>query len=304
MARALILGGTGFIGKHIVKAAQVRRWDIMCTSLSGKSLPGIESFQVDLTSSPATAEFLRGKQFDYVINCAGYIDHKPFGSGGRELIDQHLNIVMNVAQHLDRSSLKCFLQLGSSDEYGNNPAPQQEDMREASIAPYSFGKVASTHLLQMLHTTEGFPAVVARIFLAYGPGQDARRFLPQIIAGCLEGRTFPVSAGEQLRDFCFISDVVEGVLRCCESPAASGKVINIASGRPVTIREMMQRVRDAIGSGTPEFGKVPYRAGENMRLFASVDRARKLLGWEPVVDLDQGIRETIDYYRQSPEGKS
>ena len=81
------------------------------------------------------------------------------------------------------------------------PPPQCEELREQPISPYSLAKVASTHFLQMLQRTEGFPAVVLRLFLTYGPHQDNRRFLPQIIQACLRDDEFAVSDGHQLRDF-------------------------------------------------------------------------------------------------------
>ena len=105
--------------------------------------------------------------------------------GGKKVIDVHFGGVQNILQSVNLSALKRFVQIGSSDEYGNLSAPQTEDMRESPITPYSFGKVASTQLLQMLHRTEGLPIVILRLFLVYGPGQDYRRFIPQVIQGCL-----------------------------------------------------------------------------------------------------------------------
>ena len=199
-------------------------------------------------------------------------------------------------QCLDWKRLKRFVQIGSSDEYGNLPAPQHEDLRESPISPYSLGKVASSQLLQMLHRTQDLPVVVLRLFLVYGIGQDNRRFLPQIIQGCLSNKPFPASAGKQLRDFCYIEDISRGILLSLTNDKVNGEIINLASGTPIAIKEVVERVKIAVGQGKPEFGKVPYRKGENMELYADKSKATDLLGWRPKVNLDEGIKITVDNY--------
>lgn len=250
-----------------------------------------------LTDRELLKPLLAGKQFEYVVNCGGYIDHRSYFSGGRNVIDAHFEGLLNLLDVLDRDCLKRFVQIGSSDEYGAAAAPQAEDTREAPISPYSMAKTAATHFLQMLWRTDALPAVTLRLFLAYGPGQSKQRFLPQVIEGCLQDRSFPVSEGEQLRDFCYVDDVVEGMLCALDAPAACGRVINLASGTPLTLRRVVEQVRAMVGRGQPQFGQLAYRKGENMALWADVRLAGKLLGWAPRVSLEEGLARTIEYYR-------
>ena len=262
-------------------------------------LLNVEEIAVNLTQADELRACLQGRSFHYIIHCAGYIAHTLFKDGGRSLIHQHFLSVMNLVEALNRDKLEAFVQVGSSDEYGDAPAPQKESFRESSISPYSFGKVASTHFLQMLHRTENFPAVMLRLFLTYGPGQNNKRFLPQIIQGCLDDKSFPTSAGEQLRDFCFITDIAEGTFKALNSPQAFGEVINLASGKAISIREMIEKITQMVGKGKPEFGAFPYRVGENMGLYADIEKAQNLLGWEPGTSLEEGLKQTIDYYRNT-----
>jgi nucleoside-diphosphate-sugar epimerase len=298
--RLLVVGGSGFIGNHIVNRAASLGWKV--TSLSRTSHPGalragVKTMEADASSGLALKQTLGGAAFEYVVNCAGYIDHLAFFQGGRRHLDGHLGIALNLAQTLDRGVLKAFVNLGSSDEYGGNTAPQIETQREAPITPYAMGKLAATHFLQMIHRTEGFPATSLRLFLTYGPGQDKKRLLPQIILGCLEGRAFPTSAGEQLRDFCFVQDTVRAVFAALTRPEAQGEVINVASGRPVAIRHVIESVRSKIAQGEPQFGQIPYRPGESMKLYADISKAQALLDWTPEISLDNGLDETIDWFR-------
>jgi nucleoside-diphosphate-sugar epimerase len=293
--RLLVVGGNGFIGRHVVSHAAELGWDVTSLSLrpSVASRPGVRAVCADIADRGTLATALGDTSFDYVVNCGGYIDHRLFFAGGRTLIDAHFSGVQNLAEVVDRQRLRAFVNIGSSDEYGDAPAPQIETQREAPVSPYSLGKLAATHFLQMLHRTDAFPAVTLRLFLTYGPGQDDRRFLPQIIKGCLQDATFPTSEGEQLRDFCYIGDTVAAVFAALREPRALGEVFNVASGRPVTIRRMIETVRQLVGLGTPSFGAVRYRPGENMTLYANVDKAQALLGWKPLVSLDAGLAETI-----------
>jgi nucleoside-diphosphate-sugar epimerase len=257
LKRLLILGGTGFIGRHLCLNARDAGYAV--TSLSLKpgagGTPGIRYVYGDVTDPVSLSSALGSGQFEYVINSSGYIDHRHFNNGGRALIRGHFDGVQNLVEKLDRNCLVRFVQLGSSDEYGNLPAPQNENMRECPIAPYSLAKLATTHFLQMLWRTEAFPALTIRLFLTFGPGQDSKRFLPQVITGCLENKTFPVSAGTQLRDFCHVGDVSRGILDALAADNVCGEVINLGSGVAISIREVIERVQKLIGRGNPEFGR-------------------------------------------------
>ena len=300
--KVLVIGGTGFIGLHLTERCMKETRFVTCLSLTGfnnkKNLvKDIEYIRADVTDKTQLQAILNNKDFDYVFNLGGYINHTPYFMGGRQVMDAHFVGLMNLLDCLDRERLKGFVQIGSSDEYGNAPSPQRETMRENSISPYSQAKVASTHLIQMLHRTEGFPGVVLRFFLVYGPGQDNKRFLPQIINGCLNNIEFKTSEGKQLRDFCYIDDVIEAMIKAAVLPQSKGNVINIASGTPVMIKDVIQKVMLFTDGGKPMWGAHPYRVGENMQLYADISLAKNLLHWKPQVSLDVGLKKTIEYYK-------
>lgn len=299
--RILIVGGTGFIGRHLATRCLKDTPHVTCLGLTdtGKvSYPkGLEILQADITDKEQMRSVLCGKLFDYVFNLVGYIDHTPYFKGGRKIIESHFIGPMNLIDCLDRERLKCFVQIGSSDEYGSVPAPQKETMREMPISSYSLAKTATSHFIQMLSKTEEFPGVVLRFFLVYGPGQDDRRFLPQIIKGCLRDEGFKTSEGGQLRDFCYVEDVVGAMVKAALSQAVKGQIINVASGTPISIRQMIENVVKLIGGGRPLWGTYPYRKGENMALYADVSLAKSLLQWEPKITIDDGLTKTIEYYK-------
>lgn len=304
--RLLVVGGTGFIGTWVAQGGLKRGYQVTALGrdrpLPERRLVGVEYLAADLRDHQSLATILGGKRYTHVVNLGGYIDHSLFSNGGREVIDAHFAGLMNVVKCLDWSILRGFVQIGSSDEYGGGSAPQNEQQREEPISCYSMAKLAANQFLRMLHRTEGFPATFIRLFLVYGPGQEPRRFLPQIITGCLDDCTFPTSYGDQLRDFCYVEDVVSGVFLALESQDANGGLFNIASGRPISIRSMIERIVALIGQGRPEFGAVPYRPGESMALYADVEKAHHQLGWTPITSLDEGLMRTISAYREQRNG--
>jgi len=297
----LVIGGTGFIGHHLLRASHQRDWKMTSVSLNPppkeRFVDDVCYLNFDMTDSSLVKKYL-DKDYDYVVNLGGYINHKLFKDGGGNLIDTHFITIQNLVEVLPRNKLKRFVQIGSSDEYGDNVAPQNESQREAPISPYSFAKSAATHFLQMLYRTEGFPVVILRPFLVYGVGQDDNRFIPQIIQGCINNNKFPVSAGEQLRDFCHIDDISNAIFLALSNNNAHGEVINIASGVSVSIKDVISLIKSLIGSGKPQFGLVPYRVGENMKLFADISKAKRILGWSPKVNLVDGLKKVIDQYAE------
>jgi len=301
--RVLIAGGTGFIGRHLARKCLQRTQHVCCLGLQEKDLKesGIaaQTCFADMADKTAMGKALLGRKFEYVFNLGGYIDHTPYFKGGRRMIESLFIGMMNLIDCIDRSSLKGFVQVGSSDEYGGIAAPQQEFMREAPITPYSFAKTAGSQMVQMLYRTEDFQGVVLRFFLVYGPGQDQKRFLPQIINACLRNEVFKTSEGRQLRDFCFVDDIAEAIISAGVSQKAKGQVINIGSGAPVSIRDMIKKVMDLTGGGKPVWGAHPYRKGENMQLYPDISIAKNILGWTPAVSLDDGLRKTVAFYREN-----
>ena len=303
LPRILVTGGTGFIGQHVVEMALDKGFDITVLTKNNHNLTdeldGVTYLSADISHKASLLTRLESKVFDYVINLGGYVDHANYLNGGDKVYDVHFNGVRNLVDCIDKSKIKGFVQIGSSDEYGNNPAPQSEIQREAPISPYSCAKVASTYFLQTLYKTEGFPVVVLRPFLVYGPGQGIERFIPQIIKGCINNQKFPTSKGEQLRDFCFIDDIIQAIFSSLDNGNAHGEVINIASGKPASIKKMVNTIVDMIGSGDPQFGQVAYRNGENMALYGDIAKAKEILDWKSSVSLEQGLAETIRWVKKN-----
>lgn len=290
----LIVGAGGFIARQLHLSLQLSNESIVTLACSAAANDSADQGVIPL----AELASLRSYDFKYVFNCAGCIDHAPYFKGGKEVFDQHFTLAKNLVDHLNWDSIESFIQIGSSDEYGAHLSPQVETMREEAISPYSAGKSLATHFLQMLARTEHLPIQIIRPFLVYGPGQKSNRFLPYVIESCLNDQFFEIGPGDQIRDFLYVNDLVDAMLKCAAYKETYGEVFNIASGQGIQLKGMIQLVQDKIGKGHPVYGARSYRQGENMSLVADISKAKEMLNWQPVTTIDEGLDKTITWYKR------
>ena len=264
----LVIGGTGFIGINLVTKLLKFGAKVTCLSLKRKKNKLIHKNLKHVFCDCTKFNLLKqkiNKPFEYVVNLGGYIDHSKFFTKGRLVIDNHFLSTMNLLLSLKKKKLKRYLHIGTCDEYGANISPIKENSREDPITPYALAKLASINLLIMLNKTENFPATVLRLFLVYGPHQKNDRLIPQVINGRLIKKSFPVSNGNQLRDFCYIEDIINAIILSLVKKRALGKVFNVGSGKPVSVKFIINKISKIIKQGKPQFNRIPFRKNENLK---------------------------------------
>ena len=200
--KILIVGGTGFIGYHLAKKSLKKGWQV--TSISSnrpkkiRYLPKVEYICCDIRNKKLLRKNIR-KTFDYVVNLGGYVDH----SNKRKTFKSHYGGCKNLSEIFLKKPPLSFVQIGSSLEYGISSSPQKENIKcNLNTIKSIYGKaklLSSTHIIELFKKKK-FPATVLRLYLVYGPRQDANRFLPITILGCIKNKQFPCSKGDQLRD--------------------------------------------------------------------------------------------------------
>ena len=300
--RLLIIGGTGFIGSHLTQKAIESSLAVSVVSLhvprDNDKIEGVTYIKADIGNMSQLKENLSSRKFEYVVNLSGYISHNSFLNGGIKLMRDHFFGLQNILQVIHWPTLKRFVQIGSSDEYGGQLSPQNESMRESPISPYSSAKVASSHFLQMLEKTENLPVVILRLFLVYGPGQDSDRFLPQIIKGCFSGVECDASSGEQLRDFIYVKDVVEVLTFMMREKKENG-LYNLGSGKARSFKALVNATFKALGKesaisyiDTPEDirDKYQYYTQANMKKLILAGYSKSF------TDLESGVKDYVQNY--------
>lgn len=201
-----------------------------------------------------------------------------------------------------REPVERFVRAGGLEEYGDGATPYDEGQREQPISPYSASQVAATHYCEMLQRGTSTTIVTLRPALVYGPGQSSDFFIPSLIRSCLRDEDFEMTSGAQHRDLLYVDDVVEAFLLAGSRPTVTGGVINVGHGVEHAVRDVAELIVRLTGTRARlRIGARPERARDLEHLVTGTARAHAMLGWRPAVELEDGLRRTIDWYRSAPD---
>ena len=299
-SKILVAGGSGFIGSNLISELILKGNEVVCLSKNHikfeKRIKNVNYIEHDLRHPIKKNELKNFSDIEYIINCSGYINHNHFQMDGKDIFSNHFEIIHNLIDLALILKPVSFIQIGSSDEYGKRNSPIKESVREEPLSPYALGKLASTHYLRQCYLKGILNTVVLRPFLVFGERQNKQRFLPYLIENCKNDREFKVTKGEQIRDYLYIKDFNKALIKCLKNKNAYGEIINIGSGIPISIKEVILEVQALIGKGKPIFGGISYREGESMDLYANIEKAKRLLNWSPKHDFKKSLEKVINWY--------
>jgi len=314
--RVVVLGASGFVGRWVSRK--------LCRCGAALSLPvrdpraagavfaryGIEGdvIKADLGADPGTLEAVfRQARPAITFNLAGYgIDRSERDEDVAYKVNEALvsTLCHAAARHRDRAwNRQAVVHVGSALEYGEISGDLREASNPCPTTLYGRSKLAGTSALVECCDELGVYGITARLFTVYGPGEHAGRLLPSLIETARTGQALKLTDGRQKRDFTYIEDVAEGLLRLGAGDNPDGKIVNLATGRLLTVRRFVE-IAASVLSIPPErlqFGKIPTRAEEMAHLPVSVARLRQTTGWVPTTDVSEGIRRTAEFYTAQTE---
>ena len=305
--RILVTGATGFIGSHLTrrlvqlggKVSIILRKNSDTSKISD-ILPYIDCHFADLRDFPNVKDVIHAIQPQKVFHLAAFTDVARTFSNIEEIVDTNIKGTANLLCSLEGINYDCFVNTGTCEEYGDNPAPFREDQLPNPVSPYSASKSAATLFCQFFHKIMGSPIATVRPFLSYGPYQDQNRFIPQAIIAALEDKPFQMTGGEQTRELNYVSDIVSGFIKASVTKIAIGEIINIGNGIEYQLKDVVRKIFSIIGnSSQPLIGALPYRPGEAWHFYCDNSKAKKLLHWKPEIDLDTGLKMTIEWYQKN-----
>jgi len=307
MSSYLVTGGAGFIGSHLAQELLRRgeRVRVVDSFITGNrknlaQLPSVEFLEGDLGDLAVAKAAVHGIEFvlhQAAIPSVPRSVEDPLTSN-RANIDATLNVLVAARD----AGVKRVVYAGSSSAYGNTPTlPKREDMPTNPLSPYALQKLVGEQYMQMFTSLYGLETVTIRYFNVFGPRQDPSSPYSGVIsvfARALLENTPPTiyGDGEQTRDFTYIANVVDGVLRAVKAPGASGAVVNVATGTRISLNRLFDVMRDLAGSQLKvNYG--PPRNGDVKDSLADITKARTLLGYQPTVSFEDGLRQTVEWYR-------
>ena len=299
--KILIVGGTGFLGYHLARKCLSKKWEVTSISTNRpkkiRYLKKVKYIFLDISKKKLIKKKIK-KNYDYIVNFGGYVNH----SEKLKTYQSHYLGCKNLCDFFLTKKIKSFIQIGSCVEYGNKKSPQQESSKiniKNLKSTYGKAKLLATNYLLKQYKINNFPSTILRLYLVYGPRQDFNRFIPLTIKGCLSNSLFPCSSGIQYRDFLYIDDLINLIFACLKNKKSAGEVFNIGFGKPQKIKKIIFRIRKLIKLGKPDFGKVKLRKDEILKLYPSIKKVKKLIGWAPKERFEQGVIKTINFYKKN-----
>ena len=310
--RYLITGGAGFIGSHLVErlvrhGAEVTVLDDLSTGRR-ENLRAVRDrirfIRGNIVRLEACRRAMQG--VDYVLHQAAVTSvprstRNPVGAH-----QANVTGTLNILMAAQEARVRRVVFAGSTAAYGDaTEIPNHEALLPRPLSAYAASKVAGEAYCQAFWHTHGLESVVLRYFNIFGPRQNLESqygaVVPLFIAAALRGEPAVIFGdGGQTRDFTFVANVVEANLLACHAPAeqVAGGVFNIGCGTATSIRQLWQQIADLVGTEVEPLQDAA-RAGDVRHSLASIDQARAQLGYRPTVNVEEGLRRTIAYYRES-----
>jgi len=315
VGRYLITGGAGFIGSHIVGALVDAGHDVRVIDnfATGKK-ENIASYHEDIDLIEGDIRDLR--TVERAVRGAEYILHQAaLPSVSKSVADpistNETNITgtLNVLVAARDAGVKRLVYASSSSVYGMNPSlPKKEDMEKMPASPYALQKYAGEVYCRLFYKLYGLETVMLRYFNIFGPRQDPTSqyaaVIPKFITRLQDDQASVIYGdGEQSRDFTYIENVVRANLLAAEAPGVAGEAMNIACGERTDLKEIVKLLHGLTGSSIPS-EHVAARPGDVKHSHADITKARELLGYEPAINLREGLKHTVAYLaRQRSVGK-
>ena len=298
-ARALVTGGTGFVGTHLCRLLQKSGWTVWSAS-RGASGPAFahRHWQVDLADAETTRALVTSTRPDYVFHLASHVWATTGIDAVLPTFQSNLYSTVNLLHALAGTNCRRVVVAGSQIEAGERAG---EAVRSV---PYALSKWASSEYVRMFHRLYQVPGVIARIFYVYGPGQNAAKLIPYVI-GCVSRGEIPeLTSGRSLADWIYVDDVAHGLARMAVARIAPGCTIDLGSGSLITAAELVGKIYALLETDKqPVFGALPDRSVEPAHV-ARIDETRRLLHWSPRVSLAEGLIRTIGWLRASSESQA
>ncbi len=296
LKKVLIIGGTGFIGYHLAKLCS-KKYETTSLSLSipneSRKCKNVKYIVCDISKKSDLEKKIKDK-FDIVVNLGGYINH----TNKNLAIKTHLKGCQNLVHFFNDKNIKIFIQIGSSTEYGKQKSPNIENNNGKPNTIYAQSKLNATKYLSKFYKKKNFPFVVLRFYQVYGPNQNKNRLVPMIIESSLNDTKFNCSSGIQGKDFLYIADAVNAIYKCFDNKKIIGKIINIGSGKKITVKKLILKIVKKINAGKPIFGILHMRSDEPKNSYPNITKAKNYLSWEPKVNLEKGLSKTINFYKK------
>lgn len=316
MKRVAVTGADGFIGSHLTEALLDLGYEVKALALynsfnnwghlEGIRHPNLEVVTGDVRDAAFCRHFL--KDTDTVMHLAALIAIPYSYVAPESYVDTNVKGTLNICQAALDLGLERVLVTSTSEVYGTaRYVPIDENHPRQPQSPYSASKIGADAIAKSFHNAFDLPLTIVRPFNTYGPRQSARAFIPTVITQIADGaKQIKVGDLSPTRDFNFVTDTAAGFIAIANSPEAVGRELNIATGSEISMRETLETIAKVMNSDV-EFVVDPERLrpskSEVYRLCGDSAELKRLTGWTPKVNLEEGLKKTVDWFLSSDHMK-
>lgn len=312
--RCLVTGAAGFIGSHLVEGLAAAGHCVVGVDNFDGSYPRDEKeanlaelpdaamdafYEVDVRDTHAMAQLITTHRVDAVFHLAARAGVRPSVQAPTEYLDTNVNGTLSVLEACRNTNVGKFLLASSSSVYGaQGDLPFREDHALLTpLSPYAVTKIAAEALCHTYHHLYGLHVTCLRLFTVYGPRQRPDLAINSFVRRMLAGQPIPIYGdGSSSRDYTFVGDIVRGFVAALDEDWGF-EIINLASGRPVTLLSLVEAIEDTLGV-TAVREKLPPQHGDMAHTWGDITRANELLGWSPQVSLKEGLAIFVEWYRR------
>lgn len=305
-SRIFVTGANGFVGANIIRMLLENNYEVHILLRTKKTewrITEIEDkvtiHKGDITNYNTLKKILEDIQPEYIIHLAAHGAYH-YQTDLEKIINVNIKGTKNLLEASKEIPYKCFINTGSSSEYGFKNKPMKENDSCDPVSYYAATKLAATKLCKIFAKTNAKPIVTLRLFSVFGPFEEPTRFIPTIMNALLKNETIKLTPGKQRRDFIYVEDICEAYKKTLHlGKSLQGIVCNLGTGDEYTNDEIVKKLFLVANKKTKiQKGTYEKRSWDTTHWVADLSQTKKLLKWKPITSIDEGLQKTYLWYQQ------
>tara|TARA_R110001592_G_scaffold68389_1_gene209592 strand:- start:1724 stop:2629 length:906 start_codon:yes stop_codon:yes gene_type:complete len=290
--KILVVGGNGYLGSFLVKVLEENKATVFIISKNCEQSDS--QFIVDITNFDETYSIIQKIKPDIVYHLAANISRNRDFSIYEKMAAVNVQGTLNILRALEDIDAH-FIFTSTSEVYGNNTSPFHENQIPKPVSPYSLSKISAEMLIQTYCNNHTKKFTNLRVFNFYGENMPEEFFIPQMINSLKKGEDFLMTKGEQVRDFLYVSDVVNALILTAKNTNSYGETMNVCSGKGTELKQLATAVNTSMNTKAKiVLGAIPYRDNEVWEMIGDQSKIKNSIGFEPKITIEKGIEIVIN----------